>query len=68
MNISMGKFVVVNETSGNVCSLNNFGRRSSNRGRMIAPRSTCYRVKREFSRRFPFEVYAVYELVRLGKR
>lgn len=60
MNINRGKFVLVNETSGNVCSV------SIRRGRYVASRSTCYRVRQTLSREFPECVYAVYELVRRG--
>ena len=61
LSINDGRFVLINETSGNVCFLNAYN------GRMVASRSTCYRIRREMSHKFPKCVYAVYELMRLGK-
>lgn len=61
LSVNRGRFVVVNEVSGKLCFVD------SHNGRMIASRSTCYRVKLELSRRFPKCVYCVYRLGRLGK-
>lgn len=61
INVNGGKFVLINETSGNVCCVNSYY------GRYSASRSTCYKYKQEMSRKFPKCKYAVYVLVRLGK-
>lgn len=60
MNINRGRFVLVNETSGNVCCVDSY------RARYNASESVCQRVKRELSRKFPVCTYAVYRLVRLN--
>jgi len=59
LNVNNGRFVLINESSGNACCLSRY------RGCYNASRSTCYRVRRELSRNFPEEVYVVYRLVRL---
>ena len=55
------KYVLVNESSGGTCCLNTYN------GMGIGSRSTCYRVKKRLSAKFPDQHYAVYKLVRLGK-
>jgi len=60
VNINQGLFVLVNETTGKVCYTSSYS------GRMIVPRSTCYRLRRRMSQKFPECKYKVYKLVRLG--
>ena len=57
---NQGRFVLVNETSGNICYV------SSYPDRIAASRSTCYKHMKLMLLKFPEQKYRIYKLVRLG--